>query len=139
MAGKPGITVDLEWQGELRFEGASGAHPLSLDGDAIAGISPMRSLAAALAGCMAVDVVHILERMRTPPESLRVHLEGERADDDPRRFVRLHLEIHIGGEVPARNVARALELSRDTYCSVWHSLRQDIDLTTDYEVVAEGG
>jgi uncharacterized OsmC-like protein len=32
-------------------------------------------------------------------------------------------------------VARAIQLSREKYCSVWHSMRSDIELTTSFEVV----
>jgi uncharacterized OsmC-like protein len=37
--------------------------------------------------------------------------------------------------VPAHVVERAIALSREKYCSVWHSLRQDIDITTAFDVV----
>jgi uncharacterized OsmC-like protein len=33
-------------------------------------------------------------------------------------------------------VERAIALSREKYCSVWHSLRQDIDFRTSFEVTA---
>jgi uncharacterized OsmC-like protein len=31
-------------------------------------------------------------------------------------------------------VERAIELSHEKYCSVWHSLRQDIAFRTTYEI-----
>jgi len=31
-------------------------------------------------------------------------------------------------------VERAIALSRDKYCSVWHSLREDIELTSTFDV-----
>jgi len=31
-------------------------------------------------------------------------------------------------------VERAIALSHEKYCSVWHTLRQDLPLTTSYEV-----
>jgi uncharacterized OsmC-like protein len=31
-------------------------------------------------------------------------------------------------------VQRAIDLSREKYCSVWHSLRQEITLDTTFEV-----
>ena len=38
------------------------------------------------------------------------------------------------GDVPDVAVERAIQLSRDKYCSVWHSLRPDITLDTTFEV-----
>jgi uncharacterized OsmC-like protein len=40
----------------------------------------------------------------------------------------------VRGDVPPDRVERALELSRERYCSVWHSLRSDIDFRTSFEV-----
>ena len=44
------------------------------------------------------------------------------------------LHFVLTGSVPTHAVERAIQLSRDKYCSVWHSLRQDIDLVTSFEV-----
>jgi uncharacterized OsmC-like protein len=44
--------------------------------------------------------------------------------------------LHVSGAVPPEAVSRAVELSRERYCSVWHSFRQDIELIVDYEVHA---
>ena len=52
----------------------------------------------------------------------------------PRRFVTVDLHFIVEGDVPAAAIERALQLSRDKYCSVWQSLRQDIAFTTTCEV-----
>jgi uncharacterized OsmC-like protein len=44
------------------------------------------------------------------------------------------LRFRIEGAVPEAAVERAIALSRDKYCSVWHSLRQDITLTTAFGI-----
>jgi len=134
MASSSTLEVELEWSGGLRFEGRAGPRPIRLDGDAESARSPVSTLAASLAGCMAIDVVHILERMRTPATGLRVSLHAARAPDDPRRLVTVELRYEIDGDVPEQHVRRALDRSRGTYCSVWHSLRPDIELTTGFEV-----
>ncbi|HEY8147628.1 MAG TPA: OsmC family protein, partial [Vicinamibacteria bacterium] len=104
--------------------------------DGSAGPSPVQALALALAGCMSVDVVHILERGRQPLRGLRAHLRAERAPEDPHRLVRVDLRFDVMGEVAPDKVERAIALSREKYCSVWHSLRQDIEFTTSFEVRA---
>ena len=42
-----------------------------------------------------------------------------------------------GGRNPDEPVARAIQLSREKYCSVWHSMRQDIELEVTF-TVSEG-
>ena len=61
---------------------------------------------------------------------MTVKFEGERATEHPRRFVWMALAFHVTGDVEDAVVARAIDLSRDKYCSVWHSFRQDITLST---------
>ena len=90
----------------------------------------------ALAGCMAIDVADIVIKGRHPLSALEVRLAGERQEDPPRHFVHFTLHFVVGGMVPEHAIQRAIDLSRDKYCSVWHSLRQDIRLDTTFEVDA---
>ena len=128
------MSATLEWKGGLRFAARAAGGELLLDGDGKDGLSPVQALALALAGCMAADVVLILTRSRVPPRALRATFSGERAPEDPRRFVRMALHFDVSGDVPAEKVERALALSREKYCSVWHSLRPDIALETSFEI-----
>ncbi|HZS33624.1 MAG TPA: OsmC family protein [Methylomirabilota bacterium] len=135
-ANPPPIVVNLTWQGDVRFEARADQVRLVLDGERRAGPSPMQALALGLAGCMAMDVVDILRKGRLPVAGLEVELTGERAAEPPRRFSRIAIRFRVAGDVPADRVERALALSRERYCSVWHSLRPDIELRTSFEVVA---
>ena len=129
------LTAELLWtEAGVTFGARSGTSAIVVDGDGVAGPSPMQLLAEALAGCMATDVVTILTKGRHPLTGLRVELTGERAPDPPRRILRIGLSFHVLGDVPAAAVERAIALSTGTYCSVWHSLRQDIELTTAYDI-----
>lgn len=133
MAG-PTTTTTLTWTRELQFDARTANAALTLDGKGVAGPSPIDALAAALAGCMAIDVVDIVTKGRHDLRGLEATLTAERAADPPRRFLRVTLHFVVTGPVPAAAMDRALQLSRDKYCSVWHSLRQDIEMTTTYEV-----
>jgi putative redox protein len=129
------VSVDLEWRGGLRFAGRSGDVELTMDSPPGPGApSPVQALAFALAGCMAMDVAVVLSKSRLPVSSLRVRLDAERAPTDPRRLVSASLHFTVTGEVPPERMDRALALSRDKYCSVWNSLRPDIQLRTSYSI-----
>ena len=112
-----------------------GQRQLDLDGDSQAAVSPVQALAFALAGCMATDVVHILRKGRLPLQGLVTRLHAQRAAQEPRRLLRVELRFEVEGDVPADKVERAIALSREKYCSVWHSLNPDIELTTAHAVV----
>jgi putative redox protein len=134
MSAKP-TTVELIWEHELVLSGKSADTRMTLDSGSGEGPSPMQALGFALAGCMAMDVVHILRRGRHDLKRLKVDLVGERAAQEPRRFTAVSLHYTITGTVPGDQVQRAIDLSREKYCSVWHSLRQDIQLQVSFDVI----
>lgn len=131
---KPPVLAELIWSKDLIFEATSARVSLVIDGGSNAGPSPVQMLGIALAGCMAMDVLDIIRKGRHDVSAFRCELHGERAPDHPRRFVKVRLHFHLEGGAPAAAVERAIGLSRDKYCSVWHSMRQDIELTTTYDV-----
>jgi putative redox protein len=130
--GKPPTAITLVWEHDLVFAGESGNVHMALDSASQAGPSPMQALAFALAACMAMDVVHVLTKGRHELRGLRADLSGARASTDPHRFTAITLRFTITGNVPHDKIDRAIQLSRDKYCSVWHSMRQDIDFRVDY-------
>lgn len=131
---KPPIHATLTWQGDLTFRAAIGERAIALDGRSVAGPSPPEALALALAGCMAIDVADILTKGRHPLAGLEAAITGERREESPRYFVRFTLHFVVSGAVPAAAVERAIALSHDKYCSVWHSLRSDTEFATTFEV-----
>ena len=134
MPDKPPTVIQLVWERQLVFGGTSGQIGMTLDSDGVAGPSPMQALAFSLAGCMAMDVVHILKKGRHDLRGLRADLTGSRASDTPHRFTAITLTYTINGDIPQDAVARAIELSREKYCSVWHSMRPDIDFQITHTV-----
>ena len=38
------------------------------------------------------------------------------------------MDVEVEGDVPESNMRRAIDLSRDKYCSVWHTIRPDAEL-----------
>ena len=126
---KPPVDVTLQWTHDLVFETAVSGRPGPvLDGDGAAGASPVQAVALALGACMGVDVVMILKKGRHDLRGLRVRVVGERADGPPAYYTSYTLDYEVTGPVPEAAIQRAIDLSRDTYCSVWHSLRRDTPL-----------
>ena len=128
------MQFELVWADELRFDASiRGVHAV-VDGAGQAGPSPMQHAALGLAGCMAADVIEILRKGRHAFTNLRVVFNGTRNETPPRRFLEVSLEFIVHGEVPHAVVERAVLLSRERYCSVWHSFREDIVFSTTVDV-----
>lgn len=128
------VEARLEWIDEMAFEARTGDHRVTIDGDAARGPSPMQQVALGVAGCMGIDVVHILEKMRTPAKSLAVSVRAVRATEEPRRFTRIELVFALTGEIPDANLDRALRLSRERYCSAMATIRPDTEIVIERSI-----
>lgn len=123
--------VSMRWTGEgLAFEGGrEGGVQIGVDSSGEIGPAPMELLLLSVAGCMAIDVVMILEKSRVRLDDLQMHAVGRRAETAPKRYLAIDLEYVISGpaDADAEKVQRAIDLSKDKYCSVLHTLDPDID------------
>ena len=131
---KPPTTLELVWEHDLVLAGRSDHASMILDSAGEAGPSPVQALAFALAGCMAMDVVHILRKARQDLRGLKISVVAERAPENPHRVTSAALAFSVTGNIPRDQVQRAIDLSHEKYCSVWHSMRQDIALTTSFTI-----
>jgi putative redox protein len=133
-APRPPNEVRITWRGGEKFEAGRPDGPTGLiDGDRKVAQGPVDWLLSALAACTAIDVVSILEKRRTPPASLSVHVVGHRVDGVPRRLRHVILRYEIrGAGIERPHAERAVELAVTKYCSVRDSLREDI--AVDWEI-----
>lgn len=134
MPDKPPVAAELVWSHDLQFGATSGSTAIVIDGNGAAGPSPVHTLAMALAACMSSDIVDIVQKGRHQLTAFRVKVTGDRAPAPPRRLVAVRLDFIIHTTAPEAAVERAIALSRDKYCSVWHSLRQDIAFSTSFQI-----
>lgn len=105
-------------------------------GDRHAATTPLEMLLVAVAGCTAMDVISILLKKRQDVTDYRVEIEGTRADEHPRKFLKFHINHIVHGRgVSARAVADAMELSDTKYCSVAATVRPTAEITTSFEIV----
>jgi putative redox protein len=128
------MTVDLVWDGDLKFSAHTGKTTVLFDSDGNMGPSPVQALVESLGACMGMDLVHFLGRSRVPADKMKLTLVAHRSPDHPRRLLGVELTADIHGRASDDVVARGIALSREKYCSVWASLRPDIEFTTRFTV-----
>jgi putative redox protein len=96
----------------------------------------MELMLIGIAGCTAMDVVSILEKLRQPLSALNVEIVGDRAGQHPKRLTGISIVYRVRGQGLERDkVERAVELSHSTYCSAVASLREDCKVTTSIEII----
>jgi putative redox protein len=123
--------VTLTWEQGLRFSGGSPGGPsVTVDGDNEVAPGPMTTLLLAAAACTGADVVSILQKMRVAFTGLSIEVAGVRREQEPRRYVSIHLEYRVAGtDLDPAKIRRAVDLSLEKYCSVIHSLASDMAVT----------
>ncbi len=124
------------WIEKQRFNGVAGSgHTIVVDGDHVAGNSPMELVLIGLCGCTGYDVVSILQKKREPFTSLEVRAEAERAADPPSVYTKIKLIYRVGGKVSSKAVEDAVHLSKEKYCSVSAMLAKTAKITTEIEYI----
>jgi putative redox protein len=128
----------LTWERERVFTSTTPrGYDLEFDAANEWGCMPVEALLMSLGGCLAIDVVTILQKMRCPPTKFSIDMEGERTAKPPQRYTRFRMVLHLAGEgITEDKVRHAIELSETKYCSVHHSLREDIEVEVDFELEA---
>ena len=131
----------VEWKEKMHFVG-TGANPVTVDLDAPPlvggdsnGFRPKELLLTGLAGCTAMDVLSILNKMRCEPEAFRVEVSAEETEEHPKVFTSFHIRYIVSGDVPEDKLNKAIDLSQERYCGVTAMYRNFAPVT--HEVVRE--
>ena len=132
----------VKWVEAMTFVGESGSgHSVVMDGvpetgGRDLGIRPMEMLLLGMGGCTAFDVVMILRKARQQIVDCVVDIDAVRADTDPKVFTQIHVHFVVTGHgLSDRQVARAVELSAEKYCSASIMLGKTATVTHDYKIV----
>jgi putative redox protein len=133
----PTYTVNLDWvkQREFLLKDRSGfpvvmAQPMGVNG---ADLLPM-----SLIGCLAWDVLAILQKQRQRVTRFEVAAESEQDEQPPWRFRKIRVIYRLTGrQIDEGAVQRAIQLTEQKYCSIHATLRDSVELSSDYEVISE--
>jgi putative redox protein len=135
-------SAQVTWIDGMQFVGEAGSgHAIVLDGrESVGGrntgLRPMELLLVGLAGCTAMDVVHILRRKRQGVTDLQVRIEAERADEHPRVFTTIKLQYVVRGrDLSPKAVKDSIELSQEKYCSASAMLGAVAEISYSFEIV----
>lgn len=138
------MEAEVEWSGELNFTGRSeGPMRVDLQGggppaDQRNGFSPLQLMLIGMAGCTAMDVISILNKMRQEVSSFNLRAEAEQKEGHPRVFTRIQLEYNFKGpKLDPDSVEKAIDLSLTRYCPATAMLRKTASVDYRYTVSEE--
>ena len=124
----------LTWDKELIFVGRTNrGYEVEFDAAQQWGCSPTESLLLSVAGCMGIDMVSFLKKMKCEITAYKMDIIGERNPVPPQYYTSIEMVINVTGkELTPKKLERAISLSQEKYCSVYHSLRKDMKVKVDY-------
>jgi putative redox protein len=133
------MSLTLQWVKDLQFvaeddKGHGIVVESKKDGTA-AGFTPMQLILVAAAGCMAMDVVSILQKKKLDLKGLRVLMDGQRAEEHPKRFTEMNFVYEVRGDIPKQAVDEAIKLSEEKYCSVSATIKNGAKMNIESTVV----
>jgi len=130
----PVVKTVLVWERDLVFTGSTPqGYEIEFDANAQWGCKPTESLLLSLASCMGIDIMTILTKMRLKIAGFRIEVTGERNAQPPQYYKVVEMVMHIAGKnLDPGKVESAIALSRNKYCSVYNSLRPDMELNVRF-------
>lgn len=140
------MNVRIKWVENVMFVGESGTgHGIVIDGAPESGgrnlgMRPMELMAMGVGSCSSFDVVSILRKARQDVTSCEADVRAERADATPSVFESIHLHFRVAGRnLSEKQVARAIELSADKYCSASIMMKNaGVRVSHDFEIIGAG-
>jgi len=135
--------IQTTWNGQEGYlaENKAGAVVLmGKDSDGKPAFGPMEMLLAGLSACTAVDVVEILKKKRQPLTDLKIRVRGnQRLDTYPKIYTEFEVEYLLWGEnLVEKDVAQAIQLSEEKYCSVGGTLAKAGPIHSTFRIFEPG-
>jgi len=132
--------VKIQWEGNMNFKGYdTEEREVLMDaaevyGGLNKGTRPMQLMLISLGGCTAIEVGHVLNKMRISYDEFKVEVEGERAETIPKVFTSIKVKYSIKGEAVNRDkMEKAIKLGGE-YCSAANMIKQACPIEYEYEI-----
>ena len=135
------MEMNVSWQEKMAFLGTDGNNSVIMDGLPKAGgegkgLTPKQLLLTSLAGCTAMDVISILNKMKVVPGYFNIKIESKTNDEHPVYFTYIKLIYQFrGDDLPIEKLQKAVSLSQGKYCGISYMLGKAAELTYEVELL----
>lgn len=135
------VEVKLKQIGNVKFECINSlGKSCIIDGPASIGgtedgLRPMELLLMGLAGCSSFDVLNILRKQRQEIDDLNVTVQGERVDATPAVYNDILLRFEATGNVDAKKLEKAIQISIEKYCSAAAMLSKTATIRYEFAIL----
>jgi len=129
----------VEWKSGMTFEAYLDGFNFFIDADKQfggenKGPRPKGLTLVSLAGCTAMDVISILQKMRVTVDAFEVATDAVIEENHPKRILEVLIKYSFKGKnIPVDKVKHAIELSQESYCGVSATLKPSVKLS--YQII----
>ena len=86
--------------------------------------SPVEHMLEAAGACMIMDIVPMLQKRKKNVVGFTVELEGERREEHPRIFTKVHMIIRLTSpDITQDELDYCISLSDEKYCTITNTLK----------------
>ncbi|SOU85618.1 OsmC family protein [Tenacibaculum dicentrarchi] len=134
-------TVTTVWKENMQFETDNpSGHKVFIDvgeesGGKGEGLRPKAMMLSALAGCSGLDIIPLLNKMRTSITDLKMEVTGELTEEHPKYYHIVTVDYHFyGTDLNEEKINKAVKLSVDKYCGVMEMFRKfsEVKITSHF-------
>lgn len=131
--------INLKWENNMFFHSKVNGHDVYVDADASVGGTdkaprPKPLMLVSLAGCTAMDVVSLLNKMRVKFDYFNVKVEADITEEHPKVYTKFHIVYQIKGEnIEKEKVEKAVNLSQEKYCGVSAMFKKFAEVSFEIE------
>ncbi len=120
------MKVSISHQEGMKFEAKTEKSSFVIDCPTI---SPVEYFLAGIITCSATDIVLLPKNQGFTVTDLVVDGDATRAEDHPRKFVKLHLDYSFNSDGDDIQAARWVAASVETYCSTLNTIRDTTEIS----------
>lgn len=122
--------ITCDWKGKMAFEAETIGGKLRMDADEAVGgegtgVRPKPLVLVALAGCTAMDVASLFQKMKAEPQDFKIEIIADLTDEHPKYYSNTKIEYHFWGkDLKKDKLEKAVNMSLEKYCGVTKMFRK---------------
>ena len=136
-------TSHTKWLGGMAFESTNPGGVVTIDaaveqGGSGLGLRPKAMMLNALAGCSAMDIAHLVKKMRTEIDTFTIDVEGDLTDEEVQTYHTFRVAYtFFGNNLDEDKLQKIVHLSTDKYCGVMTMYRSfaQIEISINFKPV----
>jgi len=133
------LKLHAHHDGDMRVMATARGHSLTMDypltSPETAGMTPLETLLAAVAGCATNTIALLLTRSGQSLTGLETQVTAQRRDEHPTVLTSIDVEFVLHGGVDAVVAEKVIDQAQHKLCPVWAMIQPTTPITVSWRVV----